>query len=247
MLFQVLPAGIALGLAAIACAQGRVIITEIMYNPASSERGGATEWVEIANVGDQEVQLTDWKLDDEDRGSWGAFSCTLAPGAVAVLVNERTVDEATFRAAWDVPQSDTEGSAPPPVYQLIPVSWGGLANRPDAENEILQLLDTEGTVVCEVNIQSGDGWPDCSATDGASIYLVDLSATAFNVGKLWKRSEADTDNAHACTPNDVFDKADVGSPGFVPDLTSKGVKPVPPAEPASDKPADQSGDDTIDY
>jgi hypothetical protein len=253
MQFQVLPAGIALGLATIACAQGRVIITEIMYNPASNERGGATEWVEIANVGDEEVVLTDYKLDDEDRGSWGAFSCTLAPGGVAVLVNQRVVDEETFRAAWDVPQSDAEGSTPPPVYQLIPVSWGGLANRPDADNEILQLLDAEGKVVCEVNIQTGDEWPDCSGAGGASIHLVDLSATAFNVGKLWKLSEADKDGAHACTPNDVFDKPDVGSPGFVPGLTSKGVKPAPPPEPASDKPADdpedseESEDDTIDY
>lgn len=92
-------------------APGRVVITEIMYNPASNERAGETEWVEIANVGDAPVAIRNWHLDDEDRGEWGRFSCILEPGGVAVLVNAKAVDERMFREAWDAARPNAGGEA----------------------------------------------------------------------------------------------------------------------------------------
>lgn len=90
-------------------AAGRIVITEIMYNPASSERAGETEWVEIANVGDEAVEIRKWRLDDEDRGEWGPFSCRLEPGGAAVLVNAKAVDERAFREAWDAARPGGSG------------------------------------------------------------------------------------------------------------------------------------------
>lgn len=84
--------------------ESTIVITEIMYNPASDEGKGQPEWVEIANLGAVAVEISDWRLDDEDSlpfDQWGPFSCVLAPGGVAVLVNATAVDEAQFRAAWD--------------------------------------------------------------------------------------------------------------------------------------------------
>ena len=57
-----------------------VIITEIMYNPASTESRGAAEWVEIANIGVQPVTLDQWRLADEDASAmqqWSPFGAVL--------------------------------------------------------------------------------------------------------------------------------------------------------------------------
>src|SRR5262245_41006840 len=99
-----------LTLAPNALGDARVIITEIMHNPASSETKGQAEWVEIANVGDQSIDIKDWRLGDEHKRKWGKFSCTLAPGGVAVIISD-AIKEKQFRDAWDEPQP--EGSAAP--------------------------------------------------------------------------------------------------------------------------------------
>ena len=41
---------ISLGLGSATFGQARVLITEIIYNPASTETRNQTEWVEIANL-----------------------------------------------------------------------------------------------------------------------------------------------------------------------------------------------------
>jgi len=99
-----------LTLSATALGQAKVVISEIMYNPASTELKNETEWVEIANVGTEAIDLKDWHLDDEDKGTWGKFACTLAPGGVAVLVNKDKMTEEAFRAAWDATHDTPEGS-----------------------------------------------------------------------------------------------------------------------------------------
>ncbi|MDY7109502.1 MAG: lamin tail domain-containing protein [Planctomycetota bacterium] len=237
--------------------EGRIVITEIMYNPDSNERGGATEWVELANVGDEPIQITDWKLRDEDRSGWGAFSVRLEPGGVVVLVNEKAVSEASFRAAWDAdspihgesePMTDPgEETSGEPAYAIIPVKWGSLANSPSAENERLKLLDEKGEVICEVNFEEGDDWPICGNPDGASIWLTDLAATDLNDGKLWRPSEAGEAGARVCRRTEVFDGADVGSPGALPPPVDR--RPVAPTaeeeKTAEDEATDE--DDRIDY
>ena len=173
-------------------AAGRIVITEIMYNPASDEDRGQSEWVEIANVGDAPVVMSSWRLDDEDKlpmDDWGSFTCTLAPGGVAVLVNASAVDETQFRQAWDpdvvVPSSQGQESgaaaapgetaAPSAVvrsYVVLPVKWGGISNSPGDGNEVLRLLDADNQVMCTVALGNGvDGWPKLSQAGGPSVYL----------------------------------------------------------------------------
>ena len=156
-----------LTLSASALGQAKVVISEIMYNPASTELKNETEWVEIANVGTEAIDLKDWHLDDEDKGTWGKFACTLAPGGVAVLVNKDKMTEEAFRAAWDATHDTPEGSASPEAvaahtYQIIGVTWGGIANSPSAKNEILQLLNENDEVVCEV--KQGRDFPKIKGT-----------------------------------------------------------------------------------
>ncbi len=209
-----------------ALAAGRVIITEIMYNPNSKEDRGQTEWIEIANVGDEAVVIKDWRIDDEDKWDWSRFSCTLEPGGVAVLINADFVTEEQFRAAWDLPSS--EGGL---NYQVIPVKWGGIANTPGPDNEILQLLNDKDEVICEVH-QVGE-WPDCTRPDGPSIYLTDLTATDLSNGKLWRRSDVGVAGARNNRKTEIFNGVDIGSPGFVPGLQGGPVAAAP-------KPADKT-------
>lgn len=224
-------------------AQARVIITEIMYNPASEERQGESEWVEIANVGDEPIDIRDWKLDDEDTqpwAQWGPFSCTLPPGAVAVLINREAVTEADFRKAWGLDKEQPDGRE---KCLVIPVKWGSLANNPTERNEILQLKDVEDKVICEVNFQSGNGWPTITGIGGPSIFLNDLAAKDLNDGTHWRKSQTGEGGAIKVAKVGIFGGEDIGSPGFVP-----GLKPgVAPAKPAAPPAEGKDRDNEIDY
>lgn len=231
-----------------AAAQPHVIITEIMYNPASEERKNQTEWVEIANAGTEAIELKDWRLDDEDKEDWGKFSCTLAPGAVAVLINGDSVKEKQFRAAWD-PADQNAGSAAKLTYQVIPVKWSSLGNSPGADDEVLQLRNDKDEVVCEVKHQGR--WPSCRKPDGASIFLIDVKAANLSDGSVWRCSEAGKDGGRENTTTDLFNGKDIGSPGYVPGLSSSPptpAAPAPVAKPDAPKPEEKPKDnDTIDY
>ena len=67
-----------------------VVVTEVFFNPAGDE--AETEWVEITNVGLIPVDISNWKLADEDNNSpsdpfgsgtiFDPVSQTIVPGAV---------------------------------------------------------------------------------------------------------------------------------------------------------------------
>ena len=243
MQFSAIPFVAASMITAGALAQPRVIITEIMYNPNSDEKKGETEWVEIANVGTETIELKDWRLDDEDKKNWGKFSCTLSPGGVAVLINTDAVKEDEFRAAWDSAGGDSSTKL---EYQVIPVKWSGLGNSPSATDEVLQLRNDKDEVVCEVK-QEGQ-WPSCRKPDGPSIWLSDFKAENISNGAIWHRAEEGKDGAHINKKTDIFNGHDIGSPGYVPGLSS-APQPAPASASdgkpgADDKP--KSGN-TIDY
>lgn len=220
----------------------RLVITEIMYNPDSKEDQGQAEWVEIANVGDETVEVVDWRLDDEDKSDWGRFSCVLKPGGIVVLVNADYVDERQFRAAWD-PQDPSNA---PLSYQVIPVAWGGIANSPSRNNEVLQLRNAADEVVCEVR-QEGE-WPDCANPDGASIALIDLTVTTLSNPAAWKKSVLNENGARSNSVTEVFGGHDIGSPGFVPGLSASGDPAgARPSSAPSSQPATTRPSNTIDY
>lgn len=195
-----------------------VIISEIMYNPDSIEgRSGGdnpvpcmTEWVELYNRGDAEVDLSGWVLGDED-GSTSAFpdGIKLAAGEALVVIPAEC-DVAKFKEAWG------------DDFQIVPVTgWskGGmfqLANSPDEANEILTIKDAAGNTVDGVNFDDEGAWPS-DEPDGPSIYVTpdSLDAVANDNGSSWARSTAGTHEAKQNTVNDVFTGHDIGSPGKV--------------------------------
>lgn len=188
-----------------------IIISEIMYNPASDEMlPNTVEWVELYNPGDAAVDLSDWKLADEDGETLPLpEGTTLAAKAALVLIpSEQTGEE--FRAAW--------GEAVPvvPVGQWGKPGLSGLGNNPSEKNEVLKLIRKDGSASDTVNFDDEGDWPS-DENDGASIYVLpdQLSADANDSGKAWARSSADQHGAKACTVTGDFTAADIGSPGTV--------------------------------
>ncbi len=207
-------AGLGIGVLALAvtAAPGEVVITEIMYNPASDERPPVrTEWVEIYNAGTEAVDLGGWYLADEDGKTEPLPPETLLDaGKVLVLIPGDTEGNLeAFHAAWG---EDIRAVALPGWSRG---GMSGLANRPTAENEILTLRDSGGTVHDEVNFQVGDPWP--KPRQGPSIYLApgSISTSANDDGANWRRSEFSLHGALNAKATDVFSDQDCGSPGTV--------------------------------
>ncbi len=78
-------------------ASAQVVISEIMYDLAE---GGDTgrEWVEVQNTGSESVNLTEWKLyeNDTNHGLKAMSSETFAPGAYAIISD----NPAKFATDW---------------------------------------------------------------------------------------------------------------------------------------------------
>ncbi|MEL6104418.1 MAG: lamin tail domain-containing protein [Planctomycetota bacterium] len=186
-----------------------VVISEIMYNPASSEPDA--EWIEIVNLGTESINISGWRLDDEDSSDWALLPpCTtpLQPGDVAVIHND-VISSEVFRDRWSIADS----------VKLVGVGWGSLANGPSLSNEILTLSNTTGTLIDEVNYDDdGAVWP--ADNNAASIYLTDLLADNQDGGN-WRRSTVGIDGG--INPSAApFSTNDVASPGTYPALNLVG-------------------------
>ena len=186
-----------------------LVISEIMYNPDTSEGGTASpEWIEIVNTGQSTVDLSGWLFNDEDSENWGAIPAgtNLDLGQLAVIFDSGFTDATTFRSEWSVPTNAV----------VIGVVWGSLNNNPSGMgDEALQLLDNIGTQMDLVDFDNTTPWPSISSTDGPSIYLLD-PATDNNVGDNWAKSSVGVDHAIAAS-GPTFSTTDVGSPGSLPD------------------------------
>jgi hypothetical protein len=189
----------------------QVLITEIMYNPASSERfPNDVEWVEIYNAGDEAVNVGGCCLADEDgRTAPLPADVKLGPRQALVLVPGMQTPE-HFHAAWG------------PEIVVVPLGqWGlpgkfNLSNDPSPQNEILTLRDAANTVVDEVNFDDEGDWPS-DVPPGPSIYLLPgkLNAQDNDAGTSWARSAAGKDGGRTNRLTGEFDGVDTGSPGVV--------------------------------
>lgn len=187
-----------------------LVISEIMYNPASDEGSPVqTEWVEIYNPTQEAIDLTGWYLQDEDGRTQGvAGKITIDPSeAVVFIPSDQTV--ADFHAAWGdgikvVPLADWQ------------TGLRGLANSPSDTNEHLALHRPDESVSDAVNYDDVDPWPN-DGRGGASIYLLPnhIDAAANDAGANWANSEATVHGARYAQATTDYDARDVGSPGSV--------------------------------
>jgi len=219
---------------------GDLVITEVMYNPASDETTPkVTEWIEVYNTTDIAINATGWYITKGTNGAanrsgdWPSTAIIPAHG-VAVIVppgsGARTMDPAQFRAAWDgydvpiiiVPTATNDSAAGE-------LAASGLANSPAYPGEMLRIIDLSGRVQDIVSYRDGSGWP--SATGESSIYLKSGNYTAGDndSGANWGNSRSCAGGAYGCKVTGAWDKTDFGSPGYLEGKTcgSNNVPPTP--------------------
>lgn len=197
-----------------------MVISEIMYNPASSEPS-EWEWIEIVNGLDQDIDFTEtpFYLDDVAGNSLSQANISsgaIPAGGVGVLIRD-TVATEHFSAAWG---DETN---------LIPVSnWPSLNNGGDTvgiwEHEADYLSDSSSgedrsfeLAISAVAYADGgpDEWPNVA--DGQSIRLVDFDGD-LNEPSNWALSSLEDGQSYS--PQVVFSSnlvdhagGDLGTPG----------------------------------
>jgi hypothetical protein len=175
-----------LGAHTAACGGGgtpQIVISEIMYNPASAEDDW--EWIEIINVGDGIADLAGWVVDDNNTAAHGAANIAtgvLPVGGSAILYNADDISGPDFAAAW--------GTG---INLIAVTNWSAMALNNSGDR--VGLWDdfasytgdhaTHANTVVDVDFDDSGPWP---VDDGAaSIYLTDLAADA-NDGANWALS-----------------------------------------------------------
>ncbi|MBP0015242.1 MAG: lamin tail domain-containing protein [Roseofilum sp. SBFL] len=163
--------------------QTPLIISEIMYNPASAEHNW--EWVEIYNFGNSTVDLSGYVLDDINgtaHGSANIASGSIAAGSSAILFNDDDLDTSDFEAAWGT------------GITLIGVTnWGamGLNNAGDTVSLWDSFASYSGDHATHANAIETVAYDDTAPwpvdNNSASIYLTDLTADNTD-GSNWALS-----------------------------------------------------------
>ncbi len=205
---QILIILIALIVAAFGQESGTVVITELHYNPLSSESSTETQYIEIVNTTASDINLNGWMLDDEDGDGPNTLPDVVLPAyGIAVICGSSAAD---FEGAF--------GSG----YQLISLldegeSMVNLGNSPSETSEIITLRDADSLLVDSLNYDDVAPWP--TDPGGQSIYLSlpdsAVNAGANNDGANWLLSIDGIDGAETSVVFGVWDQAEVGSPGSI--------------------------------
>ncbi len=203
-----------------------LLITEIMYDPASAEP--AWEWVELYNNTGSLIDFsaTKYVFDDDDDPSLTAANITsgmIAQGETGVLFNAGASGTTltNMQAAWG---SD---------INFIPVSnWTDMTNGGDtiaiwsslasyqAETQSTMMprrTTSHAAAVVAYDDNAAAGWPNNN--NAGSIFLADLESTSSTPAS-WKLSNNTNSRAPQAVLAEVVDHpgGDVGSPGFVPGI-----------------------------
>ncbi|MEM7352600.1 MAG: lamin tail domain-containing protein [Acidobacteriota bacterium] len=190
-----------------------VVITEIMYNPDSSESTTETQYIEIANVTNAPINVNNWTIDDEDGDGPNTLpNVTIPARGIAVIVGSNASD---FNTAW---AASIDPGATIISLDDLGQTMFNLANSPSGTSEIIQLRDDMASLVDEVNYDDSGVWP--SDPGGPSIYLNISEAmlqasgdTDNDDGNNWAQASNGVDGAINSTPTGVWDAIDTGSPG----------------------------------
>jgi hypothetical protein len=209
-------------------ASAGLTISEIMYDPASSE--GAWEWVELYNNTGAAINFggTPYVFDDDDESSMVAANITsgsIAQGGIGVLFNASGSGNtlANVQAAW--------GNS----VNFIPVNqWTDLSNSGDvvavwsslasyqAETQSAmspRRTTTHAAATVAYNSTASAGWP--TNNNAGSIFLANLTSNPA-APSSWSRSDSNNASAPQALLGEVVDSpgGDVGSPGFVPGVVA---------------------------
>lgn len=182
---------------------GDVVITEIMYNAASSEATTQTQYIELFNTTGSAIDLSNWTIDDEDADGPNTIPAgtTIPSGGIIVITGSSQAD---FTGAW--------GTASVSLLDDGQTMFN-MSNSPSATSEIIELRDAMSNLIDTVNYDDSAPWP--TDNGASSIYLtVQVNDISNDNGANWASSTVGTGGAYTATASGVWDSgADVGSPG----------------------------------
>ncbi|MCF8294919.1 MAG: choice-of-anchor I family protein, partial [Bacteroidales bacterium] len=144
-----------------------LIFTEIMYN-APSSNSNQLEFVEIYNNGTSVVSLGGLVLKDAGNFVFTFPEMIMNPQSAIVLATDKTSAEAFY--------GGTFLDLPPAISNVF--GNGG---------ELIQLLTSNGTLICEVNYDDAAPWPTAPDGSGPSLELINASGS-INDGANWTAS-----------------------------------------------------------
>ena len=210
----------------IPAASAQLVVTEIMYNPGSSEASPVdVEWIEIANTTASPVDLSAYRIGDSADNAYADMTGILPAFGIAVVIGTTT---ANFEGAW----GDVDGPGSVIVVEIPTANWPGYSNSPSGTNESVAIQRiSDDALIDEVFFDDSGDWP---GDDGVgSIYLTTTNAAIIatgtvdnDVGTNWAISAAGMGGAFASVASpgdDPFSAGDIGSPGTV---NSSSVLPV---------------------
>jgi hypothetical protein len=125
-----------------------LLISEVMYIPLGNEPDN--EWIEIYNAGDTTINLSDYKIGDEETsgGSEGMlqfpYGTNIGPGEVIVIANRATAFLSLYGFLPDFEMIDSYLFVPVMIPYLI---WAdGQVHLGNMGDEVLILDDQDNTV-----------------------------------------------------------------------------------------------------
>ena len=194
-------------------AQPRLVITEIMYDPTSSEsEDKQTEWVEIQNVGDAPVNLQGYLLTSGTKADPHAVrqkyvfrDVTIAPQAYLVV----GIGSAAGYSSYELP---------PFGVHCDEARYAWFTNSGDS----VALRDAKKNVIDEVVYTGESPWP--VSRNGGSIQFVcpagEDPQSANDEGKNWVAS--------GVSNSSEFKGHGRGTPGTAPKVTTAQVATTQP-------------------
>lgn len=164
---------------------GRLVLSEVMYNPAGTET--EQEWIEVYNAGSRAIDLPAYKIGDEETpGQLEGMlqfppGAVIAPGQVLVIAYRATAFEAVYGSPPDFEMRESDPQVPNMHKYTL---WaGGNIELVNTGDEVL-LLDADDELVDALS------W-------GSSIKAFDPPAARVADGHTLERSPADNDTDSA--------------------------------------------------
>jgi hypothetical protein len=146
----------------------RVVITEVLANPAGSET--TQEFVELYNAGTAAVALSGWSIEDK-TGKDVLPEGMLLPGAYALIVSDA--------------YNPADGKDPAPAGGTLLVHVTGRIGSDGLSNsgEVVRLVCPDGQVVSQYG-----GWVDVGATAWSGRSTKRLSVDACDAADAWSKT-----------------------------------------------------------
>ncbi len=195
----------------------QVKISELMYNPKSTEDNW--EWIELHNPTSSSISLNGYVVDDENSSFQSASNVAnvmVPAGGTVILINGDDISESDFKAAWG---SSIEVATVSDWSNMALGNGGDHVGVWSSYSDYEKDTNSDGTrafnfAVTHVEYDdNGTTWP---ADDGiGSIYLKTISASVANPAS-WVLSGATDGLSWTSTTGGGNSGEDVANPGKVP-------------------------------